>query len=184
MPPSGNHLQQLPRSVALVSGKGSFLRKLPIEFALGPERLPFWQRTPKPANVARPGHWHRFNSVPLKVTYSGCPGLLLLAGRAVSCGNSPSSLPWGPERLPFWRSTPKPANVARLDHYRSSSLLVRITCSGYPSPSLSAGRIRWWGSRCCGTARRGCRWRPRTPSLGCRNRRRGSASAHCGQSAR
>ena len=35
MPPSGNHLQWLPKSVALVSGKGSFLRKLPIEFALG-----------------------------------------------------------------------------------------------------------------------------------------------------
>ena len=34
MPPSGNHLQWLPRSVAL-GGKGSFLRKLPIEFALG-----------------------------------------------------------------------------------------------------------------------------------------------------
>ena len=181
MPPSGNHLQWLPRSVALVSGKGSFLRKLPIEFALGPERPSFWQRTPKPANVARPGHWHRFNSVPLKVTYSGYPGLVAKpAPEGLLC-----EFALGPERLPFWRRTPKPANVARLiPPGLFCNCFRRITYSGCPGPSLSAGRIRWWGSRCCGTARRGCRWRPRTPSLGCRNRRRGSASAHCGQSAR
>ena len=83
----------------------------------------------------------------------------------------------GGRRPPFWRKgTPKtgkrrpPRALAReptafVEDNSTYSLRLRL--------SLSAGKTRWWGSRCGGRARRGCRWRPRTPSRARRSRRRG-----------
>ena len=52
-------------------------------------------------------------------------------------------------------------------------LAPTVIYRAHPSLWTSAGKTRWWGSRCGGRAHRGCRWRPRTPSRARRSRRRG-----------
>ena len=83
----------------------------------------------------------------------------------------------GGRRPPFWRKgTPKtgkrrpPRALAREP---TAFVEANFTYSLRLHLSLSAGKTRWWGSRCGGRARRGCRWRPRTPSRARRSRRRG-----------
>ena len=83
----------------------------------------------------------------------------------------------GGRRPPFWRKgTPKtgkrrpPRALAREP---TAFVEANFTYSLRLHLSLSAGKTRWWGSRCGGRARRDCRWRPRTPSRARRSRRRG-----------
>ena len=83
----------------------------------------------------------------------------------------------GGRRPPFWRKgTPKtgkrrpPHFLARLSPF---GLAPTVIYRAHPSLWTSAGKTRWWGSRCGGRARRDCRWRPRTPSRARRSRRRG-----------
>ena len=97
-------------------------------------------------------------------------------GRKTGPGGPLNEFALGPQ-APFWRKgTPKtgkrrpPRALARepapfVAANSTYSLRLRL--------SLSAGKTRWWGSRCGGRARRDCRWRPRTPSRARRSRRRG-----------
>ena len=108
------------------------------------------------------------------VIYRAHPSLWTSEGRPA--GRPLNEFALGPQ-APFWRKgTPKTGKrrpprafvcgpapfVAANSTY---SLRLRL--------SLSAGKTRWWGSRCGGRARRDCRWRPRTPSRARRSRRRG-----------
>ena len=63
-----------------------------------------------------------------------------------------------------------PHFLARLSPF---GLAPTVIYRAHPSLWTSAGKTRWWGSRCGGRARRDCRWRPRTPSRARRSRRRG-----------
>lgn len=131
----------------------------------------------KPANVAR--LIFQFASPLL----AWC--LLSFTGPTQVCGLRKEDRPWraahrvclGGRRPPFWRKgTPKtgkrrpPRALAREP---TAFVEANFTYSLRLHLSLSAGKTRWWGSRCGGRARRDCRWRPRTPSRERRSRRRG-----------
>ena len=146
------------------------------EFALGPQ-APFWRKgTPKtgkrrpPRALARePAPFVAANS-----TYSLRLRLSLSEGRPA--GRPLNEFALGPQ-APFWRKgTPKtgkrrpPRALAREP---TAFVEANFTYSLSLHLSLSAGKTRWWGSRCGGRARRDCRWRPRTPSRARRSRRRG-----------
>ena len=144
---------------------------------LGGRRPPFWRKgTPKPANVAR--LIFQFASPLLAwrlLSFTGPTQVCGLRKEDRPDGRS-SSFPWGPQ-APFWRKgTPKtgkhrpPHFLARLSPF---GLAPTVIYRAHPSLWTSAGKTRWWGSRCGGRARRGCRWRPRTPSRARRSRRRG-----------
>ena len=97
-------------------------------------------------------------------------------GRKTGPGGPLIEFALGPQ-APFWRKgTPKtgkrrpPHFLARLSPF---GLAPTVIYRAHPSLWTSAGKTRWWGSRCGGRARRGCRWRPRTPSRARRSRRRG-----------
>ena len=107
-------------------------------------------------------------------TYSLRLRLSLSEGRPALAGRS-SSLPWGhrPILAEGHAKTGKrrpPHFLARLSPF---GLAPTVIYRAHPSLWTSAGKTRWWGSRCGGRARRGCRWRPRTPSRARRSRRRG-----------
>ena len=97
-------------------------------------------------------------------------------GRKTGPGGPLNEFALGPQ-APFWRKgTPKtgkhrpPHFLARLSPF---GLAPTVIYRAHPSLWTSAGKTRWWGSRCGGRARRDCRWRPRTPSRARRSRRRG-----------
>ena len=97
-------------------------------------------------------------------------------GRKTGPGGPLNEFALGPQ-APFWRKgTPKtgkrrpPRALAREP---TAFVEANFTYSLRLHLSLSAGKTRWWGSRCGGRARRDCRWRPRTPSRARRSRRRG-----------
>ena len=97
-------------------------------------------------------------------------------GRKTGPGGPLNEFALGPQ-APFWRKgTPKtgkrrpPRALAREP---TAFVEANSTYSLRLHLSLSAGKTHWWGSRCGGRARRGCRWRPRTPSRARRSRRRG-----------
>ena len=107
-------------------------------------------------------------------TYSLRLRLSLSEGRPA--GRPLNEFALGPQ-APFWRKgTPKtgkrrpPRALAREP---APFVAANSTYSLRLRQSLSAGKTRWWGSRCGGRARRDCRWRPRTPSRARRSRRRG-----------
>ena len=82
----------------------------------------------------------------------------------------------GPQ-APFWRKGTPKTGKRRPPHFSVClspfGLAPTVIYRAHPSLWTSAGKTRWWGSRCGGRARRGCRWRPRTPSRARRSRRRG-----------
>lgn len=108
------------------------------------------------------------------VIYRAHPSLWTSEGRPA--GRPLNEFALGPQ-APFWRKgTPKtgkrrPPRALACEPTAfvaaNSTYILRLRLS------LSAGKTRWWGSRCGGRARRGCRWTPRTPSRARRSRRRG-----------
>ena len=108
------------------------------------------------------------------VIYRAHPSLWTSEGRPALAGRS-TSLPWGhrPILAEGHAKTGKrrpPHFLARLSPFGLASTVIY---RAHPSLWTSAGKTRWWGSRCGGRAHRGCRWRPRTPSRARRSRRRG-----------
>ena len=144
---------------------------------LGGRRPPFWRKGTPKTGKRRPPHFSvclsPFGLAPT-VIYRAHPSLWTSEGRPA--GRPLNEFALGPQ-APFWRKgTPKtgkrrpPRALAREP---TAFVEANSTYSLRLHLSLSAGKTRWWGSRCGGRARRGCRWRPRTPSRARRSRRRG-----------
>ena len=144
---------------------------------LGGRRPPFWRKgTPKtgkhrpPRALARePAPFVEDNSTySLRLRQSPSEGRP--AGRPLN------EFALGPQ-APFWRKGTPKTGKRRPPHFSVClspfGLAPTVIYRAHPSLWTSAGKTRWWGSRCGGRARRGCRWRPRTPSRARRSRRRG-----------
>ena len=110
--------------------------------------------------------------------------LLSFTGPTQVCGLRKEDRPWrAAQRVCLGATGPILAEGhAKTGKRRPPHFLARLSPFGlaptviyraHPSLWTSAGKTRWWGSRCGGRARRGCRWRPRTPSRARRSRRRG-----------
>ena len=97
-------------------------------------------------------------------------------GRKTGPGGPLNEFALGPQ-APFWRKGTPKTGKRRPPHFSVClspfGLASTVIYRAHPSLWTSAGKTRWWGSRCGGRARRGCRWRPRTPSRARRSRRRG-----------
>ena len=141
-------------------------------------RPPFWRKGTPKTGKRRPPHFSvclsPFGLAPT-VIYRAHPSLWTSEGRPALAGRS-SSLPWG-HRPPFWRKGTPKTGKRRPPHFSVClspfGLAPTVIYRAHPSLWTSAGKTRWWGSRCGGRARRDCRWRPRTPSRARRSRRRG-----------
>ena len=146
--------------------------------SLGGRRPPFWRKGTPKTGKRRPPHFlarlSPFGLAPT-VIYRAHPSLWTSEGRPALAGRS-SSLPWG-HRPPFWRKGTPKTGKRRPPHFSVClspfGLAPTVIYRSHPSLWTSAGKTRWWGSRCGGRARRDCRWRPRTPSRARRSRRRG-----------
>ena len=109
------------------------------------------------------------------VIYRAHPSLWTSEGRPALAAAHRVCL--GGRRPPFWRKGTPKTGKRRPPHFSVClspfGLAPTVIYRAHPSLWTSAGKTRWWGSRCGGRARRGCRWRPRTPSRARRSRRRG-----------
>ena len=147
-----------------------------IEFALGPQ-APFWRKDTPKTGKRRPPHFlarlSPFGLAPT-VIYRAHPSLWTSEGRPA--GRPLNEFALGPQ-APFWRKGTPKTGKHRPPHFSVClspfGLAPTVIYRAHPSLWTSAGKTRWWGSRCGGRARRDCRWRPRTPSRARRSRRRG-----------
>ena len=145
-------------------------------FPWGPQ-APFWRKDTPKTGKRRPPHFlacpSPFGLAPT-VIYRAHPSLWTSEGRPAGRPLNEFALgatgpilakghaKTGKRRPPHFSVCLSPFGLAPTVIYRA-----------HPSLWTSAGKTRWWGSRCGGRARRDCRWRPRTPSRARRSRRRG-----------